>query len=92
MKDNQQKDSQYLKPAFESAAKEIQSLVVNGVGSREERDHLRAIISVLSAYPRLKMVEISENSLKFQVSRAMAEDTKELKKHIQKSLPEYVEK
>ena len=84
-----QKDSQLLKPAFQEACEKIKHYIVLGVPEKE-RDQSRLTMSTIGSYARLRAVEAHEAGLTFAVSRTMANNTKELKAAVKKSLPEYI--
>jgi len=85
------KDSILLKSAFEESAKQMKDFAMLGV-SDKDKDQLRACMSILGSYTRLKAVENNESMIALSVSRSLADNKKELKEMIKTSLPEFTEK
>jgi hypothetical protein len=93
MKDiNFVKDSTLLKEAFRFACDQMKDFVTTGINGKNDFAQLRACISTISAYTRLRAVENSESMIKLSVARVMSGNTKELKGEIKRTLPEYVNK
>lgn len=82
------KDSVLLKAAFEEAARQMKDFAGSGVGIKD-KDQLRACMSTIGAYTRLKAVENNESMIALSVSRSLADNKEELKNMIKKGLPEF---
>ena len=81
-------DSNELKKAYTVACTNLVRYLENGIGE-EEKDNARLAMMTVTAYARLRASENSSKALTFAVSRAMANDTAELKELVEKQIPEF---
>jgi hypothetical protein len=83
------KDSILLRPAFEEGALFLKDVIQKGL-DKDDKDRLRAAMTSVSSYTRLKAVENNESMISLSIARDFSENKKELKVAIRHSLPEFI--